>query len=166
MKKGDRVQHIDKEIEGRIKAINPGSISILSTEGFVYEFPPEKLVRIGNAIDDKLNRQRIPLKDSATPKTKRSIKKIPELDLHIEKLLASHQHLDGTSKLDLQIKELEAFLNKLKRSHHKEAIVIHGHGKNILKNKIMQFLNHKGYTYYEASYADYGGGALRIRLKK
>jgi len=166
MEIGDKVQHIDDDIEGIVTSISRDSISLISSEGFEYQYPKEKLVVLGDDLETKLKSQIIPKKDKQKSKTPNKTKKYPELDLHIEKLTPTDKHLSGQAKLDLQLQEVQRFLNRLKRSHHTEAVIIHGHGKNILKNKIQKFLNEKAYVYYEASYAKYGGGALIVRLKK
>ncbi len=166
MKPGDRVAHIDQAIEGIITKVEGNKISFETSEGFIYQFPADKLVKIGEDLEKKLVKQKIPKKDKKASNFRNKIEKIPALDLHLEKIISKHSHLSASAKLDLQLQEARLFLQKHSRSHHREIIIIHGHGKNVLKESLKQLLKEKGYEYYDASYSRYGGGALRIRLKK
>ncbi len=165
MKIGDRVQHIDSNMEGIITSIQPGKVFFITQDGFELSFSPHKLVVIGKDLEKEFLKKVHSIKDKPTKKTIKKKQAVPELDLHIEKLLLSHQHLSGAAKMEIQLQALDRFLDKMKRSHYTEAVVIHGHGKNVLKNRIIKRLKEKGYVYYDASYAKYGGGALKVRLK-
>ncbi len=166
MKSGDRVAHIDQAIEGIITKVEGNKISFETSEGFIYQFPADKLVKIGEDLEKKLVKQYIQKKDVKTKKYRNKIEKIPVLDLHIEKITSRHFHLSASAKLDLQLQEARLFLQKHSRSHHREIIIIHGHGKNVLKESLKRLLKEQGYEYYDASYTKYGGGALCIQLKK
>ncbi len=166
MKPGDKVAHIDQDIEGIVANINGNDINITTAEGFTYTFSKQKLVKIGQDLAQKLRHQAIPKKDAPPQKPKKQKDKHPVLDLHIERLTPKHQHLSAGQKLDLQLQEATRFLQKHRRSHHREVIIIHGHGKNVLKQALIKLLKEKGHEYFDASYVKFGGGALQIRLKK
>jgi len=164
LKIGDKVAHIDDNLEGIVSKIDNHKVSFISDEGFVYTYDETKLVVISSDFETVINKQNIIKKDKKSRK-KPIEKSIPEFDLHIEKILSKHKHLSASDKLDIQKREIERILNKMKRSHHKEIILIHGHGKNVLKNELIKILKHKSLQYFDASYQKYGGGALRVILK-
>ncbi len=164
MKIGDFVAHIDDDLEGKITDIDGNIINVITIDDFVFKIPENKLVVIDSTIDKSLKNKKIISKDKLKPK-KKNYPKIPEFDLHIEKVLPKHQHLDSALKLEIQLKEAERIINKMKTSHHKEIVLIHGHGKNILRKELEKLLKHKSIQFFDASYQKYGGGAIRLILK-
>jgi dsDNA-specific endonuclease/ATPase MutS2 len=166
MKKGDKVEHIDQNISGIVKEIQENNVTILTPEGFKLSFPVDKLVLIGEDIELGLKKLNIIPKKESKKKKNLTKSSLPELDLHIEKLLPAQKNVSSQKILSIQLDEATKFLQNLRKSHHSEAVIIHGHGKNILKKALTKMLQEKGYVYYDASYAKYGGGAVRVRLKK
>ncbi len=165
MKPGDKVEHIDQNIKGIVKSVHNTNVNIETEEGFEMSFPVHKLVKIGEDLDRKLLTQNIIPHKNSFQKKRVPKKAIPELDLHLEKLGGKYSHLSPGNILQFQVEEALHFLQKHKNSHHREVILIHGHGKNVLRNALLRMLREKGYEFYDASFAKYGGGALRVRVK-
>ena len=165
MKIGDKVAHKDQDISGIILKIEGDFITIESEEGFEYTFNENDLVLLDNLMDNTLANQKLKPKEASIKKLKKSSAKITEYDLHIEKIQLKYKHLSPDMILEIQVNEAERILHKLKKSHHKEIIFIHGHGKQILKKELIKLLKQTGYQYYDASYQKYGGGAIRVILK-
>ncbi len=165
MKIGDFVAHKDQDIKGKIVSIHKNFCTILSDEGFEYSFEKNNLVLIGDLLENALVNQKIKPKESFQKKLKKTKSfKIPEFDLHIEKIQPKHKHLSSGQKLQIQLEEVQRVLNRMKPLHHPEIIFIHGHGRSVLKKELQALLKNKGFEFYDASFAKYGGGALRVIL--
>ncbi len=163
MKKGDKIAVIDDQLEGIVTAVSNDKIHFETNEGFQYVYPIDKVVVIENSLQDQLKNQKILPKDRH--KTAKKITKTnitPVFDLHIEKIQVKHRHLPAALKLEIQIKEVERIIRQIKRSHHKQFILIHGEGKGILRKEIIKILKDKGLQYTDASYQKYGNGAIQV----
>ena len=165
MKIGDKVSHINNNLEGKVINIYGNQITFLSKDGFEYSYDKKQLVLIGEELNNVLSKQKIIKKDFSKVKNRKKNIKIPEFDLHIEKIQAKHHHLDVATKLQIQLEEVNRIINKMKRSHYKEIILIHGHGKNVLRKKVIEIIKNKGFVYFDASFQKYGGGAIQVKIK-
>ena len=68
---------------------------------------------------------------------------IPEIDLHIEVLLAKSSHLSAHEKFLLQIDIFKKFTNKMLKERQSKFVVIHGAGEGKLKSEIQTLLQSK-----------------------
>lgn len=163
MKIGDTIAVIDEDLEGRVTSIGQDEVYFETSEGFSYHYPKEKVVVISLELSAQLYQTPVKPKDfiisNAQAKTP---EKIPVFDLHIEKILAKHQHLSAGQKLDIQLKEVQHILYKINRQHYKEFVLIHGQGKGVLRREIEKLLHQKGFAYSDASYRKYGQGAILV----
>jgi dsDNA-specific endonuclease/ATPase MutS2 len=165
MKIGDKIAVIDDRLEGIVTAVSENNIHFETDEGFQYIYPMDKVVVIASELQEKLNKQKIISKDKdgkLQQKKKYKQNEIPVFDLHIEKIQARHKHLSVAMILEIQMKEVERIIHKMKRSHYKQFILIHGEGKGILRKEIVKVLKYKGLTYTDASYQKYGNGAILV----
>ena len=125
--------------------------------------PPLEEESAPNALFDKLNQagfvvkgnKKSFLKDAAPPST---------IDLHIEKLTDKHGSLSGHEKLDLQLKEFDKWLGKIKMHYVKQAWVIHGVGGGRLRDEIHEILKHDAdvKSYANHFHPWFGSGATEI----
>jgi hypothetical protein len=91
---------------------------------------------------------------------------VPEIDLHIEKLVADYSKMDNAAILKVQFKHFEAFLNKAIRLGLPRVFVIHGIGKGTLKDTIASYLiQHPDVVTFKNEYHHkYGWGATEVVL--
>jgi hypothetical protein len=73
-------------------------------------------------------------------KTERKEKPRPEIDLHIEELVANTKGLSNFEMLTIQMEAFEDALNEAIRNHQQSLVVIHGVGKGRLKEEIHNML--------------------------
>ncbi len=86
------------------------------------------------------------------------------VDLHIEKLTDSWQHLSNLAKLDLQLKTFEKFYELALLNHQSQLIVIHGIGSGKLRDEIHDILRHKKAvkSFVNQFHPSFGYGATEI----
>ena len=169
---GDRVAVVDQEVEGVVCSFDDNKVTIESSEGFVLDYLPKDLVKIGAEIQ-VTNHQAYVAKQSKESIKQRSNnvvkhrnKTILEVDLHIEKLVNSWQKLDAFDILELQLKTAQQQLNFAQSKHIKTVILIHGYGAGVLKKELESLLHRfSAVTFSEASYQKYGlGGATEVHF--
>ncbi len=162
---GDKVAHKDKDLEGIIVNIDGDLVTFQSQEGFEYSYNQNDLVLIDGLLDKTLVNQKINPKITSNKNIKKLPVRIPEFDLHIEKIQPKYKHLSPDMILEIQLNEAQRILQKMKKSHHKEIVFIHGLGKQVLKKELIRILKQKGFQYYDASFQKYGSGAVRVILR-
>ena len=163
MKIGDRVAVVDDNLEGIITSISDNQVSFEDEDGFEYDYPVSDLVVINNALNLDIFGQKIPFDKKKKPLQKSSgTVKTPVYDLHIEKLQAKHRHLSAGQKLDIQLQEVRRILQRFKRQHYRELVLIHGQGKGILRQEIEKILRQQNFQFADASYQKYGSGAILV----
>jgi len=165
IKIGDKVSVVSDDLEGIVVAFQKGIVSFETADGFVYKYPKGELVQLTGIMADALSNKRIVPKDKKQIKKQHKSTSTPVFDLHIEKIQARHKHLPVAQKLQIQLDEVRRILNKYKRKHYKEIILIHGQGKGVLRSEIIKILHKKGLQYTDADYTRYGGGALLVEIK-
>ena len=86
------------------------------------------------------------------------------VDLHIEKLTDSWEHLSNTVILDIQMKEFEKWYDLAIAHHQPQLIVIHGVGTGRLKNEIHAVLRTKKgvKSFINKYHPSFGFGATEI----
>jgi len=163
MKIGDRVAAIDDDLEGIIEKIDNQIVYFVTDDGFTMQLPVDKVVVIDNFLDEILKRNSIRPKETSLKKTTRSKStNRPVFDLHIEKLQPKHRHLSSGQKLEMQLNEVRRIILKMKRKHYPEFVLIHGEGKGVLKREIEKILSQNNLKYTDASYRNYGNGAMLV----
>ena len=91
---------------------------------------------------------------------------IPEIDLHIEQLVASDSSLSSHDKFLLQIDAFKRFANQMIQKKISKFIVIHGIGEGKLIQEIRDIIrNRDGFSIHDANYSSRGVGASYIELK-
>ena len=91
---------------------------------------------------------------------------VPELDLHVEKLVGHKNKMNNAEKLRLQLYHFDQFLTKAIRLGISPVFVIHGVGEGKLKNHIASRLiqNPDVLTFKNEYHPKYGFGATEIIL--
>lgn len=91
---------------------------------------------------------------------------IPEIDLHIEQLVARDSSLSSHDKFLLQIDAFKRFTNQMIQKKISKFIVIHGIGEGKLIQEIRNLIRSKeGISMHDANYSARGVGASYIELK-
>ncbi len=164
MKIGDKVSVIDDNLEGIVTHVNENTVFFTSSEGFSYQYPKHKLVSLTDELAENIQQKFLINKASKKPIHLQRLnpKTPPVYDLHIEKLIKNHRHLPSGQKLAIQLKEVDNILNRFKRQHYKELVLIHGDGKGVLRKEIEKILRYKGFNFTDASYQKYANGAILV----
>lgn len=89
------------------------------------------------------------------------------VDLHIEKLVKNHQHLNNADILNIQLQYFEKKLDQAIVAGKDEIIFIHGVGNGVLRNAIHKKLSKfENIQYFkDAMKEKFGFGATLIRIK-
>lgn len=110
-------------------------------------------------------------KDTAEPAPKKQSKPQGDkevVDLHMVELIDDERGMTPKEMLDYQ---MDVFYKKMdeciKNPHIKKVVFIHGKGNGTLKLEIRKQLDRKyrRYTYQDASFEEYGGGATLVYVK-
>lgn len=89
-----------------------------------------------------------------------------EIDLHIEALTDSHNHLTNTEIVQKQLLEFRTFYNNARSRHIRKLVIIHGVGAGVLKEEVRVFLSgQEGVEFFDADYREYGKGATAVEIR-
>lgn len=91
---------------------------------------------------------------------------IPEIDLHIESMLPSDNHMSAHDKLTLQMEHFKRFTNQMIQRKVTKFRVIHGSGEGRLKFEIRSLVQSRvGFTIHDDNFANGKVGASLIELQ-
>jgi len=90
-----------------------------------------------------------------------------DLDLHIEKLVDDHTGMTPTEMLDVQLKNMDDYLNVAIRLGIQRVFLIHGKGKGSLRNRVHEQLSKMGDIegFKHEFHPKYGHGATEVILR-
>lgn len=91
---------------------------------------------------------------------------VPEIDLHIEKLVTTTRKMNNAEIIKIQLRHFEAYLAKAIRLGVSPVFIIHGVGKGRLRDEIATRLiqNHEVLTFKNEYHPKYGYGATEVIL--
>ena len=172
---GDKVEVIDELISGVVTKITSKEVCIETTEGISLTFAPSELVKTDlNAsvpyhramyVEPKEEKK----KKNTAPKGQKSRKKPTyhmEIDLHIEKLVATPRGMTNYDILTTQIEEAKQQLEFAIKRGIPRIVFIHGVGEGVLKAELETlFARYSNLIYQDADYARYGIGATEVFLQ-
>ena len=113
----------------------------------------------------------LPNKDNAQPLAKKSVKPLSDkevVDLHLVELIDDERGMTPKEMLDLQMNTFRQKMDEaIKDPHLKKVVFIHGKGNGTLKLEIRKELERKyrRYSFQDASFEEYGGGATLVYVK-
>ncbi|MCK5814984.1 MAG: Smr/MutS family protein [Flavobacteriaceae bacterium] len=174
--KGNRVVVLDDAVKGKvIKVTSSHMVQVETSEGFVMEFLPQELVKIGEEqseiaktviISQHLSNKTDTVKKRKGIKIKRSKGEIPpmEVDLHLDKLTKSTRGMDNYDKLSLQVDTAKYKLEFAIKNRIPRVVFIHGVGEGVLKEELRYLFNRYDVKVSEASYQKYGMGATEVYI--
>ena len=177
-KVGDEVTVLDEDLSGIIKAINEGTVTIETKDGFDLEFSESEVIKIKSstnlrheAFSNACAKDIISEKESY--KKKRSIGLKPkertqpamEVDLHIHQLTNSTLGMTNHDMLTLQLETAQRQLAFAIRKKIQRVVFIHGVGDGILKLELQYlFGRYDNVKFYDANLQKYGLGATEIYI--
>ncbi|PQB04278.1 Smr/MutS family protein [Aureitalea marina] len=176
-KLGDKVQHLDEMIEGEVVVIHEKSVVVSDQDGFEHEIAMDKLIFLPdqseeNHLKTSLLSGPVQSKDEEN-KPKRSTKrekglpKVPEFDLHLEKMLDHYPNLHKNNALDYQLNYARMQLERAIANKTPRVIFIHGVGEGILKQQLLKLI--RQYDQFDpqpASPRKYGAGATLVYIRQ
>ncbi len=87
-----------------------------------------------------------------------------EVDLHIHELLETTSGMENADIIIYQLRHFEKCVDEARQRNLKRFVAIHGIGKGKLKEELVKWLNAENLQHYDASYKNYGFGAMEIRV--
>jgi dsDNA-specific endonuclease/ATPase MutS2 len=172
---GDKVETIDDVISGIVTAVTDEAITIKGEDGFLFQFAPTELVKIGSTNEIRVSSQEISqvkaekdiAKKKKLPSTKAKERYAPrmEVDLHIHQLTNSVKGMSNHEMLNLQLDAAKGQLEFAMRKRIQKVVFIHGVGEGVLKEELNSlFRRYDNVKYYDADYSKYGLGATEVYI--
>lgn len=174
---GDNVAVLDEDLEGKVISVSGFEVEIETSEGFVLSFPPEELVKTGEALPDILPdevediSEVIKQKEVAKKRTSHRIKPKErnqppmEVDLHIGKLVPRSGGLSNFEMLNIQMDTAKRQLEFAISKRIQKVVFIHGVGEGVLKAELETlFHRYENLKFYDADYQKYGLGATEVYI--
>lgn len=161
LKRGDKVQRIDESHTGIIIDLVGHRAMVEMEDGFVEEILISQLVKVEQIkyeIDESMD------KNLSTYVEIRK-EKVLEIDLHIENLFIHWKKLPKEKILEKQLGAFKEEMYLAQREGYDKLIVIHGKGKGILKDAVIDALgSFRSKSYQSMDYGKYKGAAIEIFL--
>lgn len=159
---GDKIRLLDEPEKGVIISINGQRATIELENGFTEEILTSKLIKVKevdyalDVLEDKHQETHIEIRPELTQ----------EIDLHIENLFVEWKKIP---KDDILHRQINAFKEELYLAHKNKLdklIVIHGKGKGILKQAVIEILNtQQKISYQNMTLGKYKDAAIEIYFK-
>ncbi|MFC7357366.1 Smr/MutS family protein [Jejudonia soesokkakensis] len=176
MKIGDMVSVLDEVLSGTVIAIDLGTITIETEDGFELTYAENELVIIDDSITKRdmtpsniktiISEKQIKKKPKST-RIKPKDRKLPpmEVDLHIHQLTANEKGMHPHDKLSLQVDTAKRQIDFAISKKIQRVVFIHGVGEGVLRAELEYlFRRYDNITYNDADYKKYGRGATEIYI--
>ncbi|HET8737018.1 MAG TPA: Smr/MutS family protein [Pricia sp.] len=172
---GDTVEALDDVVGGVVKRVSEHAITIETGDGFLLNFAPSQLVKMGNADIIKVSRTeaaRIKAEKDFPKNRKRKAVKPKErntpkmeVDLHIDQLTDSTKGMANHEMLNLQLDTAQRRLEFAIRKRIQKVVFIHGVGEGVLREELYTlFRRYDNLKYYDAEFRKYGLGATEVYI--
>jgi DNA-nicking Smr family endonuclease len=173
---GDQVQFLDELTKAEVLKVERDSLRLLTEDGFEVVVPPESVILIprSSTLSNIDIGGENPLKETDRPR-KPSIRKgrkeryapAMEVDLHIEKLVASTRGMSTYDILNYQLETARRQLEFALRKRLQRIVFIHGVGAGVLKAELNTlFRRYEGLRVQEADPSKYGMGATEVYISQ
>lgn len=175
-KPGDKVAAVNEVIEGKVVSCKGSTVMVELEDGFIIEYLENELIKLENEMDFKVVstegiRAAIKEKEVDSKRNKSNLisskKSIPamEVDLHIEKLVATTNGMDNFDMLNIQLDTAKRQLDFAIKKRLQRVIFIHGVGEGVLKSELEALVRRYDHLkYYEADLQKYGRGATEVYI--
>lgn len=166
---GAHVGYLNEPGGGTIVGEGDQGFLVLDEDGFERWFIKSHLVLMNADVMKGMQESATSSKDktirSYNPRPKQKQSNILEVDLHIHELLEFDSHLSSHEKLQYQLRVARHQVEKAKNGHYKKVILIHGVGKGVLKQNLLEMLHGiDKIRFHDASMEKYGSGATEVEL--
>lgn len=179
---GDYVEALDEEISGKVTKIEGETVTLLTTDGFSFDFPEKDLIKISEkdiirvdtatlqmAVKEKLKTSSSQEKSRSVKRkgTKKKERNIPpmEVDLHIHELVPSTKGLQNFDMLNIQLETAKSKLEFAIKKRIQKVVFIHGVGEGVLREELNRlFRSYDNLEFYDADFKKYGLGATEVRI--
>ena len=172
---GDKVSALDEAMDGVVLSVIGNNITIETTDGFELIFDIKSLIKIQKGamnfniqnLNEIIKQKEIPKARSFVKEKKQREQAVPEFDLHIEKLVKSHKHLNNYDILTIQTDTAKRHLDFAVANRIPKIVFIHGVGEGVLKAELdFMFGRYDNIDFREANYQKYGLGATEIYIRQ
>lgn len=170
---GDIVETIDDVIKGVVESINGEHITIVSDDGFSFDFMAKELVCISNEIrvsnseiaEIKKGKELPKRKKATVLRVKERTAPKMEVDLHINQLVKNPKQIGKFEMLNLQLDTAKRQLDFAISKRIQKIVFIHGVGEGVLKEELgYLFGKYDNVKFYDADYQKYGLGATEVYI--
>lgn len=179
-KPGDQVDFLDMEGSGVVSRIEGDTIFVQDDSGFEYPCMagdiilrkpnadlfltfenPELNTRISDDLESGSVRKKLRRSESGAERDA-----IHEIDLHIHELLDSNANLSNYEMVKIQMAHFTRMMDLAYEQRIAKLVFIHGVGKGILKQEIIQALQFfPDCEYRDADFRLYGQGATEVNIR-
>lgn len=168
IQKGAKVRLIDEDFEGKVVKVKETTLIFVCSDGFEHEYPINKVVVANKQpwFDEAISDIDTEVEVSASMENQQADrnKKSPVIDLHLHELIAIESGLTSHDKLQIQLREFKNQLALARKRKVRKIIFIHGVGSGRLRQELEQQLQSEKCDFHDASYAEFGGGAIEVLL--
>ncbi|MEN2434410.1 Smr/MutS family protein [Weeksellaceae bacterium A-14] len=163
MKIGDSVAVIDEDLKGTVTSIHGNQIDFKDENGFVYQYPAEKLVSHSPSLYENMRVESKP--EYVPPKSKKHAANQLVLDLHFDQLVENPQDFESFERLFLQKEKLMDTLEFCRRNRIKKLEIIHGIGDGTLQQLVTDTLKSQtGLDFYNKEILHHQSGAVMVEF--
>lgn len=179
---GDFVEALDEEISGKVIKTHGETVTLLTPDGFSFDFPEKDLIKISkknairvdtvslqSAVKEKteavlFHKKMRSAKRKGTKKKERNIPPM-EVDLHIHELVSSTKGLQNFDMLNIQLETAKSKLDFAIKKRIQKVVFIHGVGEGVLREELNRiFRSYDNLEFYDADFKKYGLGATEVRI--
>jgi hypothetical protein len=174
--KGDKVEALDEEISGLVIKTEGKTVTLLTADGFSFDFREKDLIKISEEDDIRVDKVSLNLaareKQEAKQhhpqaRTKKKERNLPamEVDLHIHELVSSTRGMQNFDMLNLQLDTAKRKLDFAIKKRIPKIVFIHGVGEGVLRAELERlFRSYDNLEFYDADFKKYGLGATEVRV--
>lgn len=176
---GDKVAVLDEAVEGVVVAVKNTEITIKTDDKLEMTYFVNELLKQNNISElhnvfssksyNEVMRDKKIHKKQNLHQEKKSKKDdfVLEVDLHIEKLVASQKGLSNYDMLNIQMEEVQRKITFCMQKQIPKMVFIHGVGEGVLKSEIEFLLaRYDNISFQDANYRKYGLGATEVYFKQ
>ncbi|MDR2118757.1 MAG: DUF2027 domain-containing protein [Tannerellaceae bacterium] len=131
------------------------------------DVPERELLVSGADLLEAMLPKPKPAPKPSRPARKKEADSIPEIDLHIDRLLDTTAGMTPADILQYQLDKFREALAEYAGRKGQRIVFIHGKGDGVLRSAIERELKtrYKPYSYQDASFREYGFGATMVTIR-
>lgn len=164
---GDRVAILNENWIGKIIHANAINVVVIDEFGLEFTFPLTEVIPVNKLKVENI--KSIPVKEEKLAKRKPILKQknmVLEVDLHIHQITSRDKYLTNFEKMSIQLNHVKERITYARKNNIQKIIFIHGIGTGKLKEELYYLLKNYNCTINDASYQQYGKGAMEVYFYK